>query len=245
MGHAYLLKLLGFSGWHDHVVVVASGKLEGRGKWPLACGKAVGLPIRWPFARSDRQAPTPEGPCAQRRAGKANLWAQILRIHRTGAPNRRANRAHALARAWDKRVNAACYIGFPFDSVALPITLSLRHAGPAAPVDTGTVAAVVVLFTSQSVTCIAGPDRGAAPAVAKPVTALAVVRATALGHVLGPGSLRTLINDSFIERRELVPQVSLMKFGARQWAIHRRPRRDLRRCRRRQRKRGGRRRRRR
>jgi hypothetical protein len=53
MGHAYLLKLLGFSGWHDHVVVVALGKLEGRGKWPLACGKAVGLPIRLrPIAES-------------------------------------------------------------------------------------------------------------------------------------------------------------------------------------------------
>jgi hypothetical protein len=45
MGHAYLLKLLGFSGWHDHVVVVVLGQLEDRGKLPLNFEKAFGLPI--------------------------------------------------------------------------------------------------------------------------------------------------------------------------------------------------------
>jgi hypothetical protein len=43
MGHAYLLKLLGFSGWHDHVVVVRLCQLAYRGKMPLHFEKAFAL----------------------------------------------------------------------------------------------------------------------------------------------------------------------------------------------------------
>jgi hypothetical protein len=142
------------------------------------------------------------------------------------------NRAHALARTGGKYVTAAYHIVFA-EIAALPIALRLRCAGPATPVDAGTYAAVILRFTIPSVIHATGPYSGAAASVAKPVAALAIFHATALGHVLGPVSLRTIIHDGLVDRRERAARVLLINLGLQQRARHRGRRRDGRRFRRR------------
>jgi hypothetical protein len=103
----------------------------------------------------------------------------------------------------------------------LPGVLALRigYAGPATTIDTGTVEAIVVLFTWLAVCCATAPERGAVFSVAKPVAALAIVRATPLRHVLGPGYLRAIVHDELVARRELDSIPFLKLFGPRKGAL--------------------------
>lgn len=75
--------------------------------------------------------------------------------------------------------------------------LRVRLAGPATPLEADPVAQVPLdlmarhrpaIDTSLSVPFVAGPDGGAVPPVAKPIAALAIVRAIAIRHILRPSS---------------------------------------------------------
>jgi hypothetical protein len=107
--------------------------------------------------------------------------------------------------------------------VAHPRALRIRYAGPVTPVNTGTGAIIrTVRFTSLSVLQGRGPDRGAAPSIAKPIAALAIVRATTLRHVLGPGSRRIILREAPVEWRTPEPRTWLIHFGERRGVLRRR-----------------------
>jgi hypothetical protein len=96
--------------------------------------------------------------------------------------------------------------------------LLVGHAGPAAPLEADPIAPVAyeprvmryfAVDTVLSEPFATGPDRGAASSVAIPIAALAVVRAVALRHILGPSSGQrdpvcndAILDDRFVERRE-------------------------------------------
>jgi hypothetical protein len=104
--------------------------------------------------------------------------------------------------------------------VAYPRTLRIGYTRPATPVNAGIEDAVVVFFTLHAIPCVTGPEWGAAISVAKPIAALVILRASAVRHVFGPGSLRTIIEDGLVERRELDPPIFLKIIGARRLAVH-------------------------
>ena len=79
--------------------------------------------------------------------------------------------------------------------------LGVRHAGPAASIDAEQAKAVIVRFAPLAIPHPGCPYRAALPAVTEPIAAFAVLRAGAVGHVLGPGSKRAIIRDALVERR--------------------------------------------
>jgi hypothetical protein len=96
--------------------------------------------------------------------------------------------------------------------------LLVGYAGPAASIEADPVAPTasdsrvrrrVVVDTALSVPLATALDCGAMPAVAKPIAALAVVRAVAIRYILGPRSERpypahnrTILDDHLVERPE-------------------------------------------
>ena len=78
----------------------------------------------------------------------------------------------------------------------------VRYAGSAAPFNAEQSKALVVFFASLPIPYPRRPDGSTAPPVAKPVAAFAVRRAGMIRHVLRPGSMRTIIRDALVHRRE-------------------------------------------
>ncbi len=96
--------------------------------------------------------------------------------------------------------------------------LLIRYAGPTAPLKADSFAAVSIMITARecptinavlAVPVVTAPDSRAAPAIAKPVAAFAVLRAIAIRHILRPGTPpkvgligRALRGDHLIEQGE-------------------------------------------
>lgn len=102
-------------------------------------------------------------------------------------------------------------------TAVLLLTLSVGDAGPAPPLEADPLAPVAEPWVRRHVAVDAalsepfstGPDRGAPPSVAKPIAALAVARAVAIRHILGPrpgvrqpARLPTIEGDCLVERRK-------------------------------------------
>jgi hypothetical protein len=99
-------------------------------------------------------------------------------------------------------------------------TFRIRRAGAATPIEAESVAPVaraptagcgLTVHTVLAVPFTAGPDRCAAPSIAKPIATLGVVRAVALRHILGPSAPlhqtyprngQTIVGDRLVECRE-------------------------------------------
>src|ERR1044072_8495913 len=79
---------------------------------------------------------------------------------------------------------------------------------------------MMVFFTRTAVIFGTGPELRTPPSIAKPIAALVIRRTRTLRHLLGPGSLRTIVHDGLREGREREPCVFLKPFGVRKLALY-------------------------
>jgi hypothetical protein len=164
----------------------ACGRLDGRGN-QRPCQRNSGLfyrPIRIAGLTATSTC------CSATVKERSHLGpATLLPGPLTGddyAPMHGPGHTKALTSIWDLVDGFAFRITLP---ALLPCALLVGHTGPAALVNTEiTAAAPPVVFTSLPVSFTIGPDRGAAPSVAKPIAAFVILHTTALRHVLRPGA---------------------------------------------------------